>query len=371
MRIGILTLPFNNNYGGYLQAYALMTVLKQMGHEVELIYRKHNKRTLLKRITLFVKSLLRFLLHKQYCCIIPNQEKELRYKGQNMMEFVDNYISPKTAPIYSSTELKSYSKNYDAIIVGSDQVWRADYVPNIEDFFLGFTNGTSVKRIAYAASFGGNPHYSYDEITKCGDLITKYNYISLREESGIEVFNRYKWKTKEKPIVVLDPTMLLPPQNYEKLFHVKSAKTKYISSYVLDECPETQKLVAEVTEILHIPEKKITDSHAWGKKGYKLPSINYWLESIHNATFIITDSFHGTVFSIIFNKPFIVYANIERGIDRFETLLLHFGLENRLMTNVKDIETIVGMTIDWHYVNNKIKRERERSLYFLRNSLIE
>ena len=92
----MLTLPFNNNYGGYLQAYALMTVLKGMGHDVELIYRKHNYRPLSLRIKYFIKTWVKCLLGQKHELFIMDQEKELRYKGQALMPFVDKYIAPKT-----------------------------------------------------------------------------------------------------------------------------------------------------------------------------------------------------------------------------------------------------------------------------------
>lgn len=370
MKIGILTLPFNNNYGGYLQAYALMTVLKRMGHNVELIYRKHNKRSFVTRSKLFIKSIIKCLLKKEYCCIIPNQEKELRHKGINMMGFVDKYISPKTLPVYSSKELSKYGDLYDAVIVGSDQVWRPDYVPNIEDFFLCFINGTKTKKIAYAASFGGGkPLFNREEISICGDLISKFDYVGVREESGCNIINNYGWIPKKKPIVVLDPTMLLPKSDYDEIIDIKVVEKEYVASYVLDECFKTDKLITQISEQINMPIKTVLITKEWKKTNYKMPSINYWLESIRNAGFMVTDSFHGTVFSIIFNVPFIVIANKNRGIDRFETILHHFGLEDRILTNEMGIETIAKSPINWVRVNKLLNNERQKSISFLNTAL--
>ncbi len=110
MKIGMLTLPFNNNYGGYLQAYALMTVLKGMGHDVELIYRKHNYRPLSLRIKYFIKTWVKCLLGQKHELFIMDQEKELRYKGQALMTFVDKYIAPKTIPLFSTAQLRKECK---------------------------------------------------------------------------------------------------------------------------------------------------------------------------------------------------------------------------------------------------------------------
>ena len=137
MTIGILTLPFNNNYGGYLQAYALMTVLKNEGHDVELIYRRHNKPPFTKLIVPTVKNVVKLLLGRKVISVIPDGEKSFRERGVNMMPFFDKYIVPRSRPLYSSKEFAKYvTGRYDAVIVGSDQVWRPDYGSGIGDFFF-------------------------------------------------------------------------------------------------------------------------------------------------------------------------------------------------------------------------------------------
>lgn len=139
MRIGILTLPFNNNYGGYLQAYALLTVLKQMGHDVELIYRRHNKRPLKYRLLYVFKTVVKCILRIPYGPLIPSLEYDHRHAGKMMLPFVDKNISPKTKPYFTTASMeKSCKGKYDVVIVGSDQIWRPIYVPNINDFFLEF-----------------------------------------------------------------------------------------------------------------------------------------------------------------------------------------------------------------------------------------
>ena len=369
MKIGILTLPFNNNYGGYLQAYALMKVLKDMGHDVEPIYRKHNKRPLSLRIKHFLKTLIKCCIGRKHGRLILDQEKELRERGVNIMPFVDKNIVPRTRPIYSTNELrKKCSNKYDAIIVGSDQVWRAKYVSGIvSNMFLDFTEGCDVKCIAYAASFGSaNPEYSEEEKSVCGKLIEKFDAISIREENGLHVFNNFNWKVKT-PQVVLDPTLLLCKEDYNELIPsgCKESKGK-IFCYVLDKSIEVQNVINDIQKTIGKPICEISNIQ---KANAFLPPIETWLSYIRDADFVITDSFHGTVFSILFNRPFVVLANKERGIDRFITLLNTCVLSDRMVMTKEEANRIIQKKIEWKEVNEMINEKKTKSIFFIEKSL--
>lgn len=369
MKIGILTLPFNNNYGGYLQAYALMKVLKDMGHDVELIYRKHNKRPLAFRIKYFVKTLIKCCIGRKHGRLIPDQEKELRDKGVNIMPFVDKNIAPRTMPIYSTNELRKECANkYDAIIVGSDQVWRADAVPGIiSNMFLDFAEEYDIKRIAYAASFGiANPVYTEKEKNICRELIEKFDAVSIREESGIHVIKEFKWKAKT-PQVVLDPTLLLCMGDYNKFIpnECEDAKSK-IFCYVLDNSMELRNVIKDIQKKIG---KKIYEISDIQRMDSPIPSMETWLSSIRDADFVVTDSFHGTVFSILFNRPFVVLSNKGRGIDRLITLLNTCGLTDRIAKNAEDAYSIISKKIIWDEVNQRISHNKENSIHYLKTSL--
>lgn len=363
MKIGILTLPFNNNYGGYLQAYALMTVLKGMGHDVELIYRKHNRRPLHLRIEYFIKAVIKRLLGRKQEGWIPNQEKELRAQGSALIPFLDNMISPKTKPLYSTKELAEECRGkYDAIVVGSDQIWRPDYVPNIENFYLDFTKDENVLKIAYAASFGERyPQYTPIEIVQCGKLIAGFDAVGLREDSGKEVINDFQWKCCAEPQVVLDPTMLLDKTHYELFIQQKDIHLNYVLSYILDENEQTQKITETITSEFGLTEKKIFNR----KKRSNMLSMEDWLTAIHDASFVVTDSFHGTVFCILFNVPFAVCVNKDRGAERFYTLLSHFDLKDRIISSIESGPEIFQTAIDWKLVNKKLVAKREESMKLL------
>lgn len=366
MKIGILTLPFNNNYGGYLQAYALMTVLKQEGHEVELVYRQHNK--VKYPLSYYIKTMIKMILGRPHGPLNPTPDNWLRLKGKNLMPFVDKYITPSTKPLYSSNELKEAvsNGNYDVIVCGSDQLWRPDYVPNIEDFFCSFVKGDKPKLISYAASFGTDkPIYSDVQKKICGDAVSRFKAVSVREQSGIKVIKSFDWHTANDPLVVLDPTMLLPKEHYLSLLpNIDSPSKGKAFCYVLDNSEEVKNKTSEIISRLGKETYEIADIQ---KPGAELPSIETWLSAIRDADFVITDSFHGTVFSIIFNKPFIVFTNKKRGAERFETLLAHFNLSNREFNN--DLSNTNIYDIKWNNVNDKLTSSRCESIIYLKNNV--
>lgn len=367
MKIGLLTLPFNNNYGGYLQAYALMTILKQMGHEVELIYRRHNKRPLKYRLLYPFKTVVKCILKIPHGPLFSSREYDHRQAGKMMMPFVDKNISPKTKPYFTTVCMeKSCKGKYDVVIVGSDQVWRPMYVPNINDFFLEFIKDKNVRKIAYAASFGtATPEYTDLQKKVCGKLISEFQAISVREKSALKVIENFGWQVNSMPQLVLDPTFLLPSKEYLK--HIKLKRCDQIFCYVLDRTERTRELILYVEKLLKLPCYEILKDV--NEKTFLKPSIEIWLSNIYNARFILTDSFHGMVFSIIFNKPFAVYVNKDRGADRFVSLLSLIGLEDRMINDLSDVDKIINNSIKWDSVNEKLENLRNNSIQFLNDSL--
>lgn len=372
MKIGILTVPFNNNYGGYLQSYALMTILKELNHTPILINRRQNKQSILHQSIFFSKQLIKTILKFKKQKLFQS-EQSFRFRGKEMLKFVHKYIQPITSPIYNSKDLSKFceQEQFDAVIVGSDQVWRAIYVPNIEDYFLSFVKNKSTKKIAYAASFGTrHPEYSNIQKTNCGKLTQSMTAISVREANGLDIFQEFGWDNSAVK-VVLDPTMLLPKSHYENLIkhnHKKELENN-IFCYILDLDTKAAAIIKQACNILHKKTYDIIDMKKRNNANYVLPSIEDWLTGIHDSSFVITDSFHGTIFSILFNNPFAVYVNENRGADRFYSLLKVFGLEDRIITINNSINTILQKKIDWGKVNQIIENEKQQSLLFLKQAL--
>ncbi len=369
MKIGILTLPFNNNYGGYLQAYALMETLKQMGHEPTIINRRSNhKLKLIGKLKFFAKGLTLSIIKRQRQPLIWNVESEFFRTGEKMISFFNTYITPQMRFLYTTEALrKECEGKFDAYIVGSDQVWRAIYVPDISNYYLDFTAGWNVKRIAYAASFGTDkPEYTDKEKIVCGNLIQKFDAVSVREKSGVNVINNFGWKTNGVEIV-LDPTMLLGANHYDKLIANRQSDAKdKIFSYILD-FNQTKQAIVDC--ISHSLKKEIVGILSLRNRWKTNPSVEEWLLNIRNSDFVITDSFHGTIFSIIFHKEFVVIPNHGRGVDRFTSILSLLGLESRMINSIAEVDNILRNPIDWNSVNTKYDALIQHSINFLKLSL--
>ena len=367
MRIGVLTIPFNNNYGGYLQSYALMNVLKNMGHSPTVIMRRQNRRKIRakSKLLFFIRNIIKTIKEGQRYPLLLNQETRFMYRGINMLSFVNQNIQPQTKYIYTTKDLQTECKDsFDAYIVGSDQVWRPIYVKDfISNYFLDFVNGAQVKRISYGASFGSStPEFTDAERLICGNLLEQFDAVSVREKGALDVIENFGWKANNKQVVP-DPTMLLSRTSYDKLIPAVNTKAKgRIFCYVLDKNETNNHVIEKMRQSL---QKEIYEIADIQKGDTVLPSIETWLSAIRDSDFVITDSYHGTVFSILFNKPFVVCVNKERGADRFVSLLETFGLENH--TSLSQSGT--AEPIDWVDVNRILEEKKAEGLFFLENVL--
>ncbi|CAK2010639.1 polysaccharide pyruvyl transferase family protein [Vibrio crassostreae] len=352
--VAVVTFPLINNYGGIIQAYALMLVLSELGHKPTLINLKSERRYLSVSKYIFKKYVLFFL--KKY------RSATLTIKARNLENFIDKYISPKSDSIWSSKQLHKHfiSNKYDACIVGSDQVFAKMGYPKFEnDYSLGFVDDETIK-LSYAASFGGNDYL--------GDINTVENHkinlqrfagVSVREKSAVQVcFNRFSVNAKH----VLDPTMLIDKKNYIDIIEGYSGQLgkDKLFAYVLDSDLIKNNIMTQFADKKEITINQIND----GNNSKNIISMQEWLGSIYSAEHVITDSFHGCVFCIIFNKPFHCFVNIKRGADRFYSLLEMFGLENRIING-----DIIDGDINWNDVNSKLEKYKLESLNFLNVNL--
>ena len=382
MKIGILTQPLHNNYGGLLQNYALQQVLKGMGHEVETI--DHGAKTVSK-IHKLLYDIKKFLLHSFFHSrykkpsYFPNI-KEILIIRQNTDYFINKYIN-RTRVIHTSKGFDDIanSNKYNAYVVGSDQCWRPMYNGYfLLEMFLRFAEKQSnVKRIAYAASFGTNEwDFSPEKTMQCASLAKRFDLITVREASGVELCRRYLGVDAKH---VLDPTMLLDKEDYIKLVEKENEPQSKgnLFYYILDPCAEKKALIDDVaaknglTPFTVMPryqaENRTKEDVKKRIEDCVFPSVTSWLRAFMDAEMVIVDSFHGAVFSIIFNKPFWVIANAERGNARFESLLRLYGLENRMIAPGDAV--LWNKAIDWERVNEIRQKEKNRCIRLLNNVL--
>lgn len=375
MRIGILTLPLHTNYGGILQAYALQTVLERMGHEV-VVFDTPNKvqlpplwkypLSLIKRIALRAIGQKNIIFIEQHC----NRIRPII--AQNIQTFVNTKLHRKV--IKKFNEL-SY-EDFDAIVVGSDQVWRPKMFQFCKEFsidkaYLSFAKGWNIKRVAYAASFGTDKwEYTDVQTQKCKNLLKEFDSVSVRERGGVSLCLKYY---DIDAIHVLDPTMLLLADDYISLFRdAKVLKSKgTLLNYTLDETESIHKVLERVSQSRHLVPFSVNNPYEYDESrplnDRIKPSVEAWLRGFYDAEFVVTDSFHACAFSIIFKKQFVVLGNKERGMARFESLLDLLGLSDRLIDENTDISDIKD--IDYDEVYRKIHVMKQRSISFLTANL--
>lgn len=373
MKIGILTLPLHTNYGGILQAYALQTVLERMGHEVVVFNKRasFNALPLWKRPIYYGVRLLKKLFLDHHIVIRREyvEKKEYPIISQYVQQFIDKYIH--CSWIDKLAEIKE--NDFDAFVVGSDQIWRPKYFANmwgddLTEAFLSFTEGWNCKRYAYAASFGVDEWEFPVEITeRLKNAADKFDAISVREKSGCVLCET---NLGCSAVQVLDPTMLLEKEDYVKLINnKKQPKSKGdLFCYILDVTPEKNDLISRIAREKKMTPFQVKAEDSWHTKSVRERThkpVEAWLRGFYDADFVITDSFHACVFSILFGKPFIVVGNKDRGFSRFSSLMNMFLLKNNLLENVTDYnpDADYGIPIEAY---NKLNELRKSSLFLLK-----
>lgn len=361
MNIGIVTLPIGGNFGGILQNYALQRVLVKMGHcPITFNIQTYDWIYYLKALTL---SILQGLKTGKFQ--IPVTPISLLYKQKNMRNFIRQHI--ETTGVLKKYSMNEVIKNdIRAIIVGSDQVWRPSYNKNISDRFGGFVTDSNVRCIAYAASFGTSL-WKINEVEKekCKRNIKKFKSVSVREFEGVEICKK---ELEIDASLVLDPTLLLDKEEYLNLcmdipYHDVGKK---LFVYLLDLSSEKVEILQSVASRMGLElDIMSSDSNLDSTIGPK-----EWIAKIRDARYVITDSYHGTAFSLILNKNFCTVLNSKRGLSRFSTLFETFHLEDCFVKAYSQLKTFdFSSEIDYSSVNKILERRKNESLSFLRNAL--
>ena len=311
LKIGILTLPIAENYGGILQAVALYRYLHNQGHDVVLIY-KDSYQASWKKI---VKDILLNIPFHNFKNIKTNHKLKIEWQKRKAFHrpFIEKEIFKISQDLFTKKDLEIFAKKekFDAIIVGSDQVWRKAYINDIfyKSYFLDFVDGTKTKKIAYAASFGKDYWEGKEDIDDISKLLSDFTAVSIREKSGVAICkNSFGFDNAKH---VLDPTMLM-----DKEFYINEIISKYDTSrvskgglltYVLDEEDEKKQIINFVKNNLNMDKVHHLKGFNTLKTTYSVPE---WLASFSNADFVVTGSFHGLAFSLIYHRSCYKGANL-------------------------------------------------------------
>lgn len=320
-KIAIITLQPHTNYGGILQAYALQTVLEKYGFGAEII------------IPNDVEPLLPWFKGMD--------PKDIRTVKQHTDRFISQYLHTRNVPFSGIS-----SDDYAAYVVGSDQIWRYLIVDimlgDFENVFLKFTEGWDVRRISYAPSFGLDTWEAPEEmIPEISRLLAKFDAVSVRESSGVDLCRNLLGR--KDAVNVMDPTLLLERSDYEAI--IENCETKPVAGdaacYVLNRDSAKEELIRTVCETRNLTafdlQSKVEDAGSAVEERIQ-PPLEQWLRSFRDSRMVITDSFHATVFSIQFHRPFIVTGNAGRGLARLESILKALGLEKHLCLSVEDYD---------------------------------
>lgn len=362
MKIGILTLQLKTNYGCLLQAYALQRFLKLNGFDPLTIRHFNDLPLKFKLLSMAKRSLLRCLGKSNLPIRGWMFEEEYKVVSRNTENFINKHI--KTTEVIDLSKDKSIISKYkfDALVVGSDQCWRPKSGKRIQSFFLANYTKENIRRISYAASLGvENWEYTEEEAAQCKSLIQLFDGVSVREDSAVKICKeRFNIDANH----VVDPTLLLTKSDYLDLIDNPKSIKKSVMVYVLDESSDKRLIVEKVKAELGLEENRVMPNADFANVGKAniqdciFPPLEDWLNGFKECDFVVTDSFHGTVFALIFNKPFISIGNKTRGMTRFTSLLKLFNLERRLINSFDDLSSnLIFEDIDFESVN-KIKADQ-------------
>ena len=383
-KVGIVSCYFKNNYGSMLQAYATKKILDNNNIPNETInidnnidFKKGKRKYYASQLFnfKFIKSKFGMIKLKLDKKIVKDLGKNISIRDSKYKEFRKEFNLSISCPDYKSLSEMADAK-YSDVIVGSDQLWLPVNV--VSDYYTLNWVSDNINKISYATSFGISkiPDKYTDEYKK---FLSRINYLSVREESGKKICDEYGISSK----VVCDPTILLTKEEWEQeAVQERIIPDKYILCYFLGSNIEHRKFAEKLKE----------------KTGYKIVSLNHadeyvkysdtfaditpydigpreWINLIKNAEYVCTDSFHGTVFSLLFNKTFFDFrryseSNKMSTNSRIDSLLDLAGVDkNRILTGNEDVDTVIKYKINYNKVNKNIDKIRQESKKWLLNSI--
>lgn len=377
MKIGIITILKVNNYGAELQAYALQCVLSLLGYDAEIIdylfYKnpQHIKTTCSK--PKFHFGIKKSLAEKIYP-IYMKSKTLLHSKDEKMRELrfaLFHQTHTKLSKTYRTIdELFSAKLDYDIYMVGSDQVWNPGIYSSLDPYFLKFAP-KGKKRLAYASSFGVSeiPSYAY---TYYHDSLKAFDAIGVREVNAVDLVKDLCGK---KAQWVLDPTLLLTKKDWSNIAivpeTVKDFQDGYILLYELTPCPYILRLTYHLNKTLNLPIVRICKSSSVEDKDKTILNITdagpaEFVGLFSNARLVITNSFHGTAFSINLERDFYTVAPLrKRNNSRQQSLLRLFQLESRLLVEDGQFPVVKDISINYEPIRERLNDERHKSIQFL------
>lgn len=355
-KVGIITWHYHENYGSALQAFAMQRIIEKLGYDVEIINYRANAKTGL------IYSILRFF--KNHLYYLPNS---LLGRAKAFYQFRKRFFT-ESSMYTSNEELIEEANHYDIYICGSDQIW----APNRFDlpYLLNFVSDDK-KKIAYAPSVVID-NFTEEQKNMLKKELLRFDYLSLREPYGVDIIKKI---IDMEVIDVLDPTLLLNRKDYEPIIRNVGVKNPYILCYLIGDKREHRDMVMKIKEqygydIITLPFKAFDQN--FGDIQIRDAGPSEFLGLLKGASIICTDSFHGILFSIIFEKQFYAFKRFDDNDilnqnARVINIINKLGLSARIVDKVEDINQ--EKAIDYSGVMNKLEKEKKKSLTFLVDAL--
>ncbi len=349
-KVGIITFSHSYNHGAVLQAFALKTAIESLGYEVCVIDYTLKSDYAMYDPSIFSAGIFNFPI--KLAMYHTNKRRAKAFES-----FRHLYLGLTSRMYFDGDDLSELNDSFDIFVAGSDQIWNLRFIGIVKDFFLEFASNYKV-RIAYAPSIGD----SYEEIRLNSEIIRNYlmafHAVSAREQKGALILSEIL--DRQVP-VVLDPTFLIDPGIYEKISSpIKS--DKYIFAYFVGKADNV--CVREIAKRKKLKIKYQAASILFHAENVFQYGPLEFLGYIASAEYVITSSFHGTIFSILFKKKFCV-CNLAENDERVRSLLIKLNLTSRIYHEGFDIDA----DINYDEVNRLLFKERDKSLKFLLNAL--
>lgn len=379
-KAGIVSLYYRNfNHGGLLQAYALVQLMQQFEVDAKQIsYEKMpvKQESFVTRIKKYsLKQIVRIVFDKIKQKYINLRDKRIKRECANEIKnrqkrFIDFMESIPHTEVVNHTTIEKLESEFDFFITGSDQVWNPNWADDV--YFLNFTNK---KKLSYAASIGKDS-FNDVEANFFGSRIKDIDIITVREESAKKLVEKYSQKAAQ---VVLDPTLMLEKKQWEIIEEKVEVPKKYIMCYLLGKNKAIHRKIRKIADekrlkIVYLPfchEQECYKEKEFGDIRLANVGPKEFLYLIHNAEYIMTDSFHAVVFSLLYHKRFIVfnryYAGKKLANGRIVTLLSKVGLIDRYCDKV--YEDISDEEIKWDKIDSIIADERKMVIDYLKGKL--
>lgn len=367
MRVGIITLHRVRNYGSVLQTLALQYKIEKRNLETVIIDyypKRYSSKGLLHRLKYKSKK----LEHNIVLLTIARAIILVSYVKKKMVfdPFLKKELHMTARTYYSEDELEKNIPEADLYCTGADQVWNSHWNEGIDwPFYLKFLSDKS-PRFSYGSSFG-NDRISMQEVDEIKPFLEKYTYLSAREDTGKKILNEMGFTHAEQ---VLDPTLLLNAREWKTYVSHKYRNQKYVVTYNLHHDPEIDLFASKLAEKKNLKVFHISyNLHDVVRKGTLkwCPTVQEYLGLIQDAEYVVTDSFHASVFSILFHKKFLAIYPVVAGA-RIESLLKLVGLEERGVHGAVGIE-IIDTEIDYSAIDLVLDENREISEQYLDRAL--